>query len=91
MGRRTVHGKYTTYAKGCRCERCRASWAAYMAEYKARSSGTYYAGKQVSVRVRLTPLAEKILRQAEARTGQTRDDVVEAVLRECGGSVEFAA
>ena len=89
---RRAHGEYTSYAKGCRCQRCKDAWAAYMRRYKAdRTGGGYYPDKQVTVRVRLTPLAAKILRQAEQRTGQSPDDVVEATIRSCGASVQFAA
>jgi hypothetical protein len=30
------HGKAHAYSKGCRCDRCRAGWAAYMRAYKKR-------------------------------------------------------
>ncbi len=31
------HGKYTTYGNhGCRCDLCRAGWAAYVAQQQAR-------------------------------------------------------
>jgi hypothetical protein len=82
MGRRPEHGQYTSYAKGCRCRRCKDAWAAYIRAYR---------DKTVTVRVRLTPLAERILRSAEQRTGQQPDDVIEAALRTCGASVQFAA
>jgi hypothetical protein len=92
MGRRPEHGQYTSYAKGCRCRRCKDAWAAYIRAYKARANGGgYYRDKTVTVRVRLTPLAERILRSAEQRTGQQPDDVIEAALRTCGASVQFAA
>ena len=94
MRRRVEHGTYTAYAKGCRCVRCRAAWATYMRDYKQRTAGGYYRDKQVTVRVRLTPLAARILRDAAARgraAGALPDDVVEQALRNCGPSVEFAA
>jgi hypothetical protein len=62
-----------------------------MRDYKQRARPGYYRDKQVTVRVRLTPLAAQILERAVARTGVLADDVVEATLRSCGAAVQFAA
>ena len=92
MGRRVVHGTYTAYSKGCRCTRCRKAWATYMREYKDRVAGGYFTGREVSVRVRLTPLAARIIETVVSRNvNATTDDVIEEALRRCGADVQFAA
>lgn len=39
--------------------------------------------------VTLTPLGKRILQAASERTGQSRSDIVELLLRKYGSSVEF--
>lgn len=33
------HGVYTSYAKGCRCDRCRSSWRSYRSAQRANDTG----------------------------------------------------
>ena len=32
-----MHGKYSTYANGCRCDPCRKAWSTYMSDYYKRN------------------------------------------------------
>ena len=95
-GRRTTttsHGTTACYVRGCRRRPCRAAWAEYMRQYRGTSAqrpAAYYGGRAEPVTLRLTALGRRIMEAAQARTGHTRGDVIEHLLRTAGDRVEFA-
>lgn len=82
------HGTVSTYNGGCRCDKCRAAWAAYMREYKRRTGTTQRQaaldGETRTIQVTVTPLDEQILAAAQARTNASRGLVIARLLREHG-------
>lgn len=92
-----VHGA-KGYRRGCRCSACRRGWAKYCqglrqgGRTRATRGRAFFPGKaNVPVSSQLTPLGDKILREAVRRTGRSRGDVLEQLLRTHGGTVAFPA
>lgn len=61
-----THGTTTAYKRGCKCDECRAAWAAYMRDWSARNKDKVAAKASKAWR-RLTP------EQREARRAYMRD------------------
>lgn len=89
------HGHARTYRHGCRCAECRTAWAQYIAARRRigevlDASRTYYPEKVAPpATVGLTELAHDIVRAVQARTGRSRSDIIEHLIRRFGPEVEF--
>lgn len=88
----SAHGQVQRYARGCRCQRCRSAWAAYMRDRRARIGARqrpYYAGRSEARLVQLTPLGLEILSAVQAREQRQPADIFEHLLRLHGRDLRF--